>query len=152
MGKRLAALLVFAFVGCGSGKSIDPPGGTGGIAGGSGGVTASGGVTGTGGRGTGGAASPSGPFPVDAAVVEAGAACGSGLPVCGSEDFCAEGSFNGAKVVHNCLPRGGCNDCGCMFEIIDAYVEQTGSWYVPGDCWCTGHVDGTVTSIVCNVG
>jgi hypothetical protein len=86
-------------------------------------------------------------------VVEAGVACGSGLPVCGSEDFCAEGGFNGAKVVHNCLPRGGCNDCGCMFEIIEAYVEQNSrSWYLPADCQCSSDVNGTVTGIFCNDG
>jgi len=93
-----------------------------------------------------------GPFPVDAAVTEAGVACDQGLPVCASDAFCARGSFNGGKAVHNCLPRGGCNDCGCMFEIIDAYVEQNGSWYLQADCHCTTGVDGTVIAIDCNVG
>jgi len=153
MSRTSAAVLLVGLMGCGTGKSVEPPHGTGGMPGGSGGLTASsGGMTGAGGSGTGGTLPPPGPFPVDAAVVEAGVACGSGLPVCGTEEFCAEGSFNGAKRVHNCLPRGGCNNCGCMFEIIEAYVEQTGSWFLPADCGCSSDVDGTVTRIVCNEG
>ena len=150
--RRTFAALVVALASCGSGKSVPPPQGTGGMPGGGGLTGASGGLTGAGGSGTGGTVAPPGPLPVDAAVVEAGVACGLGFPACGRDEFCAEGSFNGAKRVHNCLPRGGCNDCGCMFEIIEAYVEQTGSWYLPADCGCSTTVDGTVTGILCNEG
>jgi hypothetical protein len=37
-----------------------------------------------------------------------------------------------------------------MFEIVEAYVEQTPSWYLPADCRCGSDVDGTVSGISCN--
>ena len=110
-------------------------------------------------------------------LIVAGASCGSGTRLtgtgtgedaaggrgaagpscenmmCDASSFCATATFNGATRLHNCLPRAGCNDCGCMFAIVEAYLEaNSSSRVVPTDCHCSPADAGEPISISCNEG